>query len=325
MFRYIVRRTIQMIPLLIGISILVFGISNLIPGSPLTDLVIILERNRQLTQEDIDRLEDYYGLNDLVYQRYLTWSGNVLTGDMGVSMRTHKPVTELIAERLPNTLLLTTSAFLLALMVSIPIGVYGAVKRNSWFDHATTAGAVSGYSIPTFWLALMLLLLLAVKFRQWGLPSLPSGGAYDVRGGGGFLDRVEHLILPAFSLAFVQCALWTRYIRSQMLEVLNQDFIRTARSKGLKERFVVFNHGLRNALLPLMTLIGLAIPELFGGALIVEKIFNYPGMGQLTFNAAVGHDYPLIMGTVLFAATLVIIGNLIADVAYSIVDPRMRF
>ncbi|MGH2557906.1 MAG: ABC transporter permease [Thermomicrobiales bacterium] len=324
MLQHIIRRLIQMAPLIVGISLLVFGIANLVPGSPVTDLVLQLEQNRELSQEDIDRIEAYYGLDQPLYMRYFTWAGNVAQGDFGVSMRTHQPVSRLIIESLPTTLLLTATAFVLALLFAIPIGVYGAVRRNSWFDHISTAGAVSGYSVPTFWLALMLLLLFAVKFRQWGLPSLPAGGLYDVRGGGGVFDRLEHLLLPAFALAFVQTALWTRYIRSQMLEVLSQDFIRTARSKGLKERLVIFRHGLRNALLPLVTLMGLAIPELFGGALIIEQIFNYPGMGQLTFTAAVGHDYPLIMGTVLFAAVLVILGNLIADVAYAVVDPRVR-
>lgn len=323
MLQYLLRRLLQMVPLLIGISIIVFSIANLIPGSPVTDLVLILERHRNLTQEDIDRIERFYGLDQPAHTRYFSWVGNVVQGDLGVSLRTNQPVTRLILSSLPNTLALTASAFVLALLFAIPIGVYGAVRRNSWFDHLSTAGAVSGYSVPTFWLALLLLLLFAVKFREWGWFSLPAGGAYDLRGGGGVLDRLEHLILPAFALAFVQTALWTRYIRSQMLEVLSQDFIRTARSKGLRERLVIYRHGLRNALLPLITLMGIAIPELFGGALIIEQIFNYAGMGQLTFTAATGHDYPLIMGTVMFAAVLVILGNLLADIAYSIIDPRV--
>lgn len=325
MTRYIIRRLAQVIPLMVLISMLLFAIANLVPGSPVRNLIAQLESHIRLTEADIARIEAYFGLDQPLYSRYFTWIGNVLQGELGVSMLTHQPVDELIIQRLPNTLLLTGTAFVLALLFAIPIGVYGAVRRNTWFDHLSTAGAVSGYSIPTFWLALMLLLLFAVKFQEWGLPSLPSGGAYDVRGGGGFWDRVEHLILPAFSLAFVQTALWTRYIRSQMLEVLSQDFIRTARAKGARERMVIFRHGLRNAVMPLITLMGLAIPEMFGGSLIIEQIYNYPGMGQLTFNAAMGHDYPVIMGTVLFVAFLVIMGNLIADVAYAVADPRVRF
>lgn len=325
MTRYIIRRLAQVVPLMIFISMLIFAIANLVPGSPVQNLIAQLGTHVRLTQEDIDRITAYYGLDQPVYTRYFTWIGNVLQGDLGVSMTMQRPVDELILQSLPNTLLLTGTAFVLALLFAVPVGVYGAVRRNTWFDHATTAGAVSGYSIPTFWFALMLLLLIAVKFEQWGLPSLPSGGAYDIRGGGGFWDRVQHLILPAVSLAFVQTALWTRYIRSQMLEVLSQDFIRTARAKGVRERIVIFRHGLRNAVLPLITLMGLAIPELFGGSLIIEQIFSYPGMGQLAFNAAMEHDYPVIMGTVLFVAFLVIMGNLIADVAYAIIDPRVHF
>lgn len=325
MTRYIIRRLAQVVPLMIFISMLLFAIANLVPGSPVQNLIAELGTHIRLTDADIDRIKAYFGLDQPLYVRYFIWIGNVLHGDLGISMTTHQPVDELILRSLPNTLLITVTAFVLALLFAIPVGVYGAVRRNSWFDHASTAGAVSGYSIPTFWLALMLLLLLAVKFEEWGLPSLPSGGAYDIRGGGGLWDRVQHLILPAFSLAFVQTALWTRYIRSQMLEVLSLDYIRTARAKGVRERIVVFRHGLRNAVLPLITLIGLAVPQLFGGALIVEQIFNYPGMGQLTFHAAMEHDYPVIMGTVLFVALLVILGNLIADVAYAIADPRVRF
>lgn len=325
MTRYIVRRLAQVVPLMLFISILIFAIANLVPGSPVRNLISQLGSQIRLTDADIARLEAFYGLDQPLYIRYFTWMGHVLQGDLGISMITHQPVDELIMGRLPNTLLLTGTAFVLALMFAIPIGVYGAVRRNTWFDNVSTAGAVSGYSIPTFWLALMLLLLFAVKFQEWGLPGLPSGGAYDLRGGGGFWDRVQHLILPAFSLAFVQTALWTRYIRSQMLEVLSQDFVRTARAKGVRERLVVFHHALRNAVIPLITLMGLAIPELFGGSLIIEQIYNYPGMGQLTFNAAMEHDYPLIMGTVLFVALLVILGNLIADVAYAVADPRVRY
>jgi peptide/nickel transport system permease protein len=277
-----------------------------------------------MRQRDIERIERQLGLDRPLSVRYLVWVGNLARGDLGISMRNYAPVDDLILGRLPNTLLLTTSAFLLSFLLAIPIGVYAAIKRNSLFDNASTAAAVAGYSVPTFWLALMLILLLAVKFQEWGLPSLPAGGAYDLRGGGGVLDRIEHLILPAFTLAFVQAAYWMRYVRSQMLEVLGQDYMRTARAKGLGDRLVLFRHGFRNACLPLITLLGLTIPELFAGALIIEQIFAYPGMGQLAFDAAIDKDYPLIMGTVLVASVLVLVGNLLADVAYSLVDPRIR-
>lgn len=324
MSRFIIRRVLLIVPLLIGITMLTFGIANLVPGSPLADLEYNLQRNRELTPEQIERIKHNLGLDQPMHVRYLVWLSNVARGDLGISIRSHAPVTQMILDRLPNTLLLTTTAFLLSLLFAVPVGVYAAVHRNSWFDRATTATAVAAYSAPTFWLALLLILLLAVKFQQWGLPSLPAGGTYDLRHGGGLWDRVEHLILPAFTLAFVQTAYWTRFIRSQMLEVLGQDYVRVARAKGLRERAVVFRHGLRNALLPLVTLLGLSLPELFAGAVIIEQIFTWPGMGLLAYSGAINKDYPVIMGTVLFAAVLVILGNLLADICYSLVDPRVR-
>lgn len=326
MGRYIIRRLLQTIPLIIGITIITFALANLVPGSPITGL----ELNPKTRPEDVARIKESLGLNDPVHVRYFVWFGNLIQGDMGYSLKTFRPVTTIIGERLPNTLILTGTALLLALIISIPVGVYGAVRRNGAFDNASTAVTVAGFSMPTFWLGLMLILLFAVKFKEWGVSflgyslALPAGGAYDLRGGGGFWDRVEHLLLPAFALAFVQMAIWTRYIRSQMLEVLSQDYMRTARSKGLHQRTVIFRHGLRNAILPLVTLLGIAIPDLFGGALIIEQIFTYPGMGKLGFDSAIGKDYPVVMGITLVAGGLVIMGNLVADVLYGLMDPRIR-
>lgn len=320
MGRYIIRRLIQVIPLLIGITIITFAIANLVPGSPVSGL----EFNPRTRPEDIARIKENLGLNDPVWKRYFVWVGNVAQGDLGISLKNYRPVTTTIMQKLPNTLVLTGVALALAMIIAIPVGVYSAVKRNTWFDNTATAISVAGFSIPTFWFGLMLVLIVAVKFREWGLPSLPAGGAYDLRNGGGFFDRVEHLILPAFTLAVVQMAAWTRFVRSQMLEVLSQDYMRTARSKGLRQQVVIFRHGLRNAILPLVTLLGIAIPDLFAGALIIENVFTYPGIGQLAFNSAINKDYPLIMGITLVAGTLVILGNLIADVVYSVLDPRIR-
>jgi len=321
MGRFIIRRLIQTIPLLIGITVITFLLANAVPGSPVSGL----EFNPKTRPEDIARIKESLGLNDPLYVRYFTWFSHVARGDFGLSLKTFRPVSDQIKAKMPNTLLLTGTALLLALLISIPVGVYGAVRRNSVFDQVSTATAVAGFSMPTFWLGLILILLFAVKFKEWGFPSLPAGGAYDLRGGGGFFDHVKHLILPAFALAFVQMAAWTRYVRSQMLEVLNQDYMRTARSKGLKDNVVVFKHGLRNAVLPLVTLLGIAIPDLFGGALIIEQIFTYPGMGKLGFDAALQKDYPMVMGIVVVTGTLVILGNLIADVIYGLLDPRIRF
>lgn len=321
MGRFVLRRLIQTVPLVIGITIITFGLANLVPGSPVTSL----EFNPRTSPEDVERIRDSLGLNDPIYVRYFTWIGNVAQGDLGISMRNYRPVTNTILEKIPNTLLLTGTALVLALIFSIPVGVYSAVKRNTMFDNASTAGAVAGFSMPTFWLGILAILLFSVKFREWGLPALPAGGMSDLRSGGGFWDRIEHLLLPAATLALVQTAAWTRYVRSQMIEVLNQDYMRTAHAKGLVDRLVIFRHGLRNAILPLVTLLGIAIPDLFGGSLIVEQIFAWPGIGQLGFNAALNKDYPLVMGIVLFASVLVILGNLIADICYGVLDPRIRY
>jgi len=234
-------------------------------------------------------------------------------------------VTDRILGVLPNTLLLTTTALLLALVLAIPLGVYSAVKRNGPFDYAVNIATTVLFAMPTFWLGLLLIILVAVKFKEWGLPSLPVGGTRSLRGESGVLDRIEHLILPAVSLGALQLASWTRYVRSSVLEVIRLDFIRTAEAKGLKERSVLFGHALRNSLLPLVTLIGLTIPDLFGGALVIETIFAWNGIGRLAYDAALNSDYTLIMGTVLMFSVLTLVGNLLADVAYAGLDPRIRY
>jgi peptide/nickel transport system permease protein len=319
--RFILRRVIQMIPLMIGITMITFLLANAVPGSPVANIAF----NPNIRQEDVRRIEEQLGLNEPLHIRYFVWVSNLARGDFGLSLLNQRSVLDTILERLPNTLLLTGTALLLSLIFSIPVGVYSAVRRNSAFDNAATAASVAGFSMPTFWLGLMMILIFAVKAREWGWPiTFPAGGAYDVRDGGGFWDRMHHLILPAVTLAFVQTAAWTRYIRSQMLEVLNQDYMRTATAKGLRARIVIFRHGLRNAILPLVTLLGIAIPDLFGGSLIIEQIFNWPGIGRLAFNSAIGKDYTMVMGIVVFVGFLVILGNLVADVVYGLLDPRIR-
>lgn len=228
MTRYALSRLLQVVPLVLGITLVTFVVVNLVPGSPVARIEEQLGRNREVRQEDIERIKRNLGLDQPVHVRYVTWAGNVLRGDLGISMRSYRPVSEMILERMPNMLLLTSSALILSLAIAIPIGIYAAVRRGRAFDHASTAVSVACYSLPTFWLALMLILLLAIKFREWGLPSLPAGGATDARGGG-ILDRLEHLILPTVALALVNTAYWVQFVRSSMLEVLGQDYVRTAR------------------------------------------------------------------------------------------------
>lgn len=321
MSRYLIRRIIGMVPLLIGISFVVYALLNLVPGSP-TDQY---EFNPSITPEDRARIVENLGLNEPWYQRYFTWLGNVAQGDLGNSFVNFAPVTNRLEAALPNTLILSVTSLAFALVLSIPIGIISAVKRNSLFDRVTTIVSTAFFSVPTIWLGLLLIILFSVKFQEWGLPWLPTGGVQNLRGGGGFVDRVEHLILPAFTLGVVQLAGWTRYVRSSMLEVIRQDFIRTAQAKGLRERVVLVTHAFRNAMLPLVTLIGLTIPDLFGGALIVENVFAYPGIGQLTVSSLQQSDYSVAMAAVMMLAFLTVVGNLIADVLYGVMDPRVRY
>lgn len=315
MGRYLVRRLLQMVPLIIGITIITFGLANLVPGSPVSDL----EFNPDIRPADKQRIIHNLGLDQPVYVRYIQWISHVARGDLGISLTTYRPVTQSIMQKLPNTLLLTVSALLFALIVSIPVGVYAAVKRNSWFDQITTIGAVAGFAMPTFWLGLMMILIFSVKFHIF-----PSGGVYTL-GHATFLDRVKHLIMPAFVLGFVQMAAWTRYIRSQMIEVLRQDYMRTAEAKGLTQVSVIFRHGLRNAILPLVTLIALDLPALFGGSVIIEQIFTWNGLGRFILDAVSKRDYTVVMGITLFISTLTVVANLLADLAYGLLDPRIQY
>ena len=320
MTRYLIRRLLGMIPLLIGISFLVYALLNLVPGSP-TDQY---EFSANFTPADRERIRENLGLNDPWYVRYFIWLGNVLQGDFGNSLVNYQPVLARLEETLPNTLLLTGTALGFALLLSVPVGIWAAVKRNSFFDRSTTILSVAFFSVPSVWLGLMLLIIFGVKFQEWGLYSLPVGGMKTLRGESGLWDRIEHLILPAFTLGVIQLAGWTRYIRSSMLEVIRQDYIRTAQSKGLHQRVVLLGHAFRNALLPLLTLIGLTLPDLFGGAVIVEEVFSWNGVGRLTVDALIRNDYTVAMAAIMMLAFLTVIGNLFADVMYGVMDPRVR-
>jgi peptide/nickel transport system permease protein len=319
MAAFTLRRILQMIPLLLGVTIITFVVINA-AGSPVSSL----QFDPKVKPADRERLKESLGLNEPVYKRYFIWIGNVAQGDLGDSLVNHQPVTKRILAVLPNTLVLSISSLVFSLVVAIPIGILAAIKRNSLFDRIANLGAVAGFAVPTVWLSLLLIILFSVKFSSWGLPSLPVGGVTDLRDPGGFPDRIRHLILPVLALSLPQIAEWVVYVRSSMLEVIRQDYMRTAQAKGLETRTVMLRHGFRNAALPLVTLIGLSFPGLFGGALIVENIFAYNGMGRLTYDAVVKNDYTVIMGTTLFFAFLIMLGNLIADLLYAVVDPRIR-
>ena len=321
MARYVVRRLLGMVPLLLGVTFLTFGLMNLLPGSPVSDLKF----NPRMRPQDVARIERNLGLDQPWPERYARWLVGVAQGDLGLSLTNATPVRDRILNVLPNTLLLTTSALVFALLLAVPLGIYAAVRHRSWFDRAATVASVAAFAMPSVWLALLLVILFALKFREWGLPALPAGGMRDLRQGGGVLDRVEHLILPTVALGLVQVGVWASYIRSSMLEVLRQDFVRTAQAKGLRQRAVLYRHAFRNAFLPLVTLVGLALPGLFGGAILVESIFAWNGIGLLTIQAVGQRDYTLVMGTTLMFAVLTMLGNLVADLLYAALDPRIRY
>lgn len=322
MTQYIIRRMLQMIPLIIGITFLTFAIINLVPGSPVANLQF---NNPRMRPQDIANIQHNLGLDKPWPERYVVWLKNLMHGNLGVSYVNGTPVTSRILNVLPNTLLLTGTALLFALLFSIPLGVYSAVRHNSFLDHFVTIGSTAAYSIPTFWLGLMMILLFAVHFHEWGFPALPVGGTHNLRGNAGALDYIKHLIMPAIALGLVSLAGWTRYIRSSMLEVIRQDYVRTAEAKGLRNRTILFAHAFRNALLPLVTLIGLTLPDLFGGAVIIEQIFAWNGLGRLQVDAANQSDYTMVMGIVLMFAVLTLLANLLADVMYAVLDPRIRY
>lgn len=310
-----------MIPLLLGISFLVFAMINLVPGSPLDRY----ENTPGVRRADLERISATLGLDQPWYQRYFTWLGNALQGDFGFSFTNFSPVSGLLADTIPNTLLLTGSAIVFSLALAIPLGILCAIKRGSLFDNIVTVLSTAFYSIPSLWLGLMFIIVFAVLFQRWDLPSLPVSGERTLRGESGFVDRVQHLILPMLTLGLVQLAGWTRYIRSEMLEVIRLDFVRTAQAKGLAGHVVLMRHAFRNAVLPLITLVGLNIPDLFAGALIIENVFGWNGVGRLTVNALQTNNYSVAMAAVMMLAVLTVLGNLLADVLYAVFDPRVRF
>jgi peptide/nickel transport system permease protein len=319
--KFIARRLLASVIVVLGVTAVTLLLMDRTRGA----YVPGIDLNPALRPEDIARLRADLGLDQPFYQWYVTWLWNVLHGDFGRSMIDGSPVVTHILERLPNTLELTLTAVVVGILLSVPLGVIGALRRGSKTDHALTVFSVGGFAVPQFWLGLMLILVFSVTFEHNGWPWLPSGGVASPFGGGDIGDRLLHLIMPATVLSFFYLSLWSRFTRSSMLEVLSQDYIRTARAKGMSERRVVYLHGLRNALIPLVTLVGLELPGLVSGGLIVEVVFSWPGLGRLAFERALQYDYTTVMGVVFFVTLLVVAGNLLADVLYAVLDPRIRY
>lgn len=318
---YIVRRVAGAIPLLLLISAIVFSLIALAPGDPL--LTMRMENPRAVSPEAIARLRAYYHLDDPLPVRYLYWLKSVLQGDWGYSSTYKVPVKDLVVSRMPNTLLLTVSAWLLGLLVALPIGIISAARKYSIFDYGVTFAAFLALSMPPVWFGFLTIMLFAVQLK-W----LPIGGVAELTHGtaGALLvDRIRHLILPMTVLGLVQVAYWVRYVRTSLLEVLGMDYIRTAKAKGLGDRGVLLKHAMRNALIPVLTIAALDIPYFFGGAVVVETIFSWPGMGRLMYQAVIGSDYNLALCCLMLLAVLTIASNLVADVLYAVVDPRVSY
>jgi len=321
MATYLLRRLLQSILTLLVISMILFGLISSVPGG----IMSAYQENPDFTAEDLARLEAKYGLNDPVPVRYLKWLGNTLQGDFGNSFISKRPALEEIGDRLPNTMLLMGVMLIVTLVIAIPLGIISAIKQYTWFDHITTTLAFAGQSLPVFWFGLLLIIVFSVTLKGAdGKPLLPGSGMYTLGAPFSLIDRIEHLILPVTMLAFVSAAGYMRYLRSSMLDVINEDYVRTARAKGARERVVIFKHAMRNALIPLVTLIGLDLPSLFGGALFTETIFAWPGIGRLYFTAALKTDYPVVMAVLIIYSALIILSSLLVDVIYAILDPRIR-
>ena len=339
MIKYILKRLLHMIPVLLIISIVIFGIMKLAPGDS-----IGMGLDPRATKESIELQREALGLNDSVPLQYAKWLGRIITGDFGKSSKYMQPVIEIVPDRLWNSFILNIVVYLLAFLISIPIGIISAVKQYSISDYFVTALAFFGQSMPTFWTGLMAMAIFSVAL-DW----FPTGGVRTSGQEGDIIealarvitlgrahpelagqemstivDGLRHVALPALVLTYFNMAGWARYTRASMLEVLRQDYMRTAGSKGLKERIVIMKHGLRNALIPLITILAFSIPGLFAGAIITETIFSWPGIGRMQIDAISNVDWPVVQGLLVIEAFLVIFSNLLADILYAVVDPRIR-
>ncbi|SUE42490.1 ABC transporter permease [Roseomonas gilardii] len=314
MRRYLTLRLLQSLVLLLLVSMIGFAILHLAPGGPMSQFMA----GGEMSPEDIARVERQLGLDRPLPVQYLEWLGRMLVGDWGRSYRDQQPVLAVIGSHLGATLELMVTSTLIAMLLGCWLGVLSAIRRYSFFDMLVTVGSMVALSIPTFWFGLVVIFIFSVH-----LDILPAGNRYTM-GDGSLLDQLHHLIAPSLVLALVSTAIWSRYMRSSMIDVLHQDFVRTARAKGIPERRILLHHTVRNALLPMITVAGLQLPNLLGGALVTETVFTWPGMGRLFLDSISYRDYPVVMGILMFTAVLVLLGSLMADLLYGVADPRLR-
>lgn len=344
MTTYILRRLIQTVGLLFLLSVILFTLVNVAPGGPITAYA-----GRRPRPERIEQLKRQFGLDQPLPVQYLYWLiGNdwtkidsdgdgikdeagsrkgILRGDFGLSYRTRKPALDEIASRLPNTIYLMSITMLVALIIAIPLGIYSAIKQYSLFDFFATTFSFAGQAIPEFWLGLLLIIIFYAWLKNpWtGEPLLPAGGMSSLESGFSLSDRLAHLVLPVLTGALGWVAWYSRFLRSSMLEILPLNYLKSARARGLTERYVIFKHALSNALIPIVTLLALDLPYIFTGAVLIESIFAWPGMGRLYYQSAVDRDYPLLLAVLIIGAAFIIFCNLVADILYAYLDPRVRY
>lgn len=321
MLSYIAKRLLLMIPLVIGITLITFIVVHLAPGGPVE---VETEMSMKASAQARENLKKLYGLDKPLHEQYFAWLKRLLTFDFGTSFVDGRPVSGKIAERIPVTLEINVLSLALIFALAVPIGVLAATRQYSLFDKLTTVFVFLGFSTPTFWLALLCMILFGVTLGILPISGIRSIDAAEMGSVERLFDHLKHLVLPVALSAFGGIAGLSRYSRSSMLEVIRQDYIRTARAKGLQESTVLTRHALRNALMPVVTILGLSVPGLIGGAVIFETIFAIPGMGQLFYASAMSRDYPTIMGILVIGAVLTLVGNLLADISYALVDPRIR-
>lgn len=347
MGRYVVRRLLVALPLLIGVSLILYFLMRLAPGGP----EAVYGQNPHVRAEDLARLREQMGLNDPIIVAYAKWFFAFIQGNLGYSLFTGNSVAAMLWDRIPNTIVLMGTSLVVSVLLGVTFGVISAIRQYSWFDYSVTTFAFFGYSMPTFWFGILLMMIFAANDYTFTIAGqtistghwLPAAGMFSAEHEGtikelvklsssglsidfaGIGDLLQHMILPAAVLSIVSIASWSRYARSSMLEVIRMDYVRMARAKGLAESKVIGKHALRNALIPIVTLVALAIPSLFAGALITEQIFAWPGVGRLFIDSLTKSDYPVVMAIMFISAMLVVFSNLLADILYAALDPRIRF
>lgn len=321
MNRFLIKRLIEIIPTLWGITIICFLVIHLAPGNPVKSEGTF---NPNISMESLEKMKKIYHLDKPLWKQYAIWLNHLIRLDFGRSLVDGKKVIEKIGKRLPITIIINTASLFIIIIISVPLGVISAVKENSLFDKFFTVFVFAGYSIPAFWLALLLMILFGVHLRLLPISGIHSIGAENLGMFPYIWDMIKHLVLPVGISAFAGLAAFSRYTRKGVIQVLKEPYIKLAYAKGLSQNEIIFKHALKNALLPLITILGLALPTIIGGSVIFETIFSIPGMGQLFYQSAMSRDYPTIMGVLVIGASLTLIGNLLADVLYILVDPRLK-